>query len=192
MRHVVFTGEWFHTDSPFNFSICFACCILRYRTAGIEVCSFFMRTPLADLHGPGGGFVIMYYSRPTRLANSNKAIQNLCQFFNVICDGSPSRIRRVRRISLGITTRPRSSILRTIPVAFIVIISSVFRFPCYSLQKSADYAKTGEKGKHPFSRLRCFFMQLRDHFFIQKCAPFPGGIPLQRGFHPGELIRCAD
>ena len=30
-----------------------------------------------------------------------------------------SRMRRVRRISFGITTLPRSSILRTIPVAFI-------------------------------------------------------------------------
>lgn len=36
-----------------------------------------------------------------------------------ISSGSPSRIRMVRRISLGITTRPRSSILLTIPVAFI-------------------------------------------------------------------------
>ena len=38
---------------------------------------------------------------------------------NVINNGSPSRIRMVRRISLGMTTRPRSSIRRTIPVAFI-------------------------------------------------------------------------
>ena len=42
-----------------------------------------------------------------------------CHGANVICDGSPSRIRMVRRISLGMTTRPRSSIRRTIPVAFI-------------------------------------------------------------------------
>ena len=40
---------------------------------------------------------------------------------NVICNGSPSRIRIVRRISFGITIRPRSSILLTIPVAFIYI-----------------------------------------------------------------------
>lgn len=45
--------------------------------------------------------------------------QNRSHGSNVICDGSPSRIRIVRRISLGMTTRPRSSILRTIPVAFI-------------------------------------------------------------------------
>ena len=38
-----------------------------------------------------------------------------------ISSGSPSRMRMVRRISLGMTTRPRSSILRTMPVAFIYI-----------------------------------------------------------------------
>ena len=36
-----------------------------------------------------------------------------------ISSGSPSRMRMVRRISFGMTTRPRSSILLTIPVAFI-------------------------------------------------------------------------
>jgi hypothetical protein len=41
---------------------------------------------------------------------------------NVISGGSPSRIRIVLRISLGITTRPRSSMRRTIPVAFIVVV----------------------------------------------------------------------
>ena len=38
---------------------------------------------------------------------------------NVVCDGSPSRMRRVRLISFGITTRPNSSILLTMPVARI-------------------------------------------------------------------------
>ena len=38
---------------------------------------------------------------------------------NIVNSGSPSRIRMVRRISLGITTRPRSSMRLTIPVAFI-------------------------------------------------------------------------
>jgi len=57
--------------------------------------------------------------QPSRLAKSSIPKQNLSHHANVICDGSPSRMRRVRRISLGITTRPRSSIRRTIPVAFI-------------------------------------------------------------------------
>ena len=37
-----------------------------------------------------------------------------------ISRGSPSRILIVLRISLGMTTRPKSSILLTIPVAFIL------------------------------------------------------------------------
>ena len=54
-------------------------------------------------------FVIMYYFHPFRLAKSSIAKQNLSHRVNAVCNGSPSRIRRVRRISLGITTRPRSS-----------------------------------------------------------------------------------
>ena len=53
-------------------------------------------------------------------------------FFRMICPslsvkisrGVPSLIRSVFRISFGITTLPRSSILRTIPVAFIFPNSS--------------------------------------------------------------------
>ena len=60
----------------------------------------------------------MYYFHPILLAKSNIAKLYFCQFFNVICDGSPSRIRRVLLISFGMTTLPRSSILLTIPVAF--------------------------------------------------------------------------
>ena len=47
------------------------------------------------------------------------AIQNLSKGVNVVCSGSPSRMRKVRLISFGITTLPRSSIRLTIPVAFI-------------------------------------------------------------------------
>ena len=64
-------------------------------------------------------FVVMYYFHPRRLAKSSIAKQNTSHRANVICDGSPSRIRRVRRISFGMTILPRSSIRRTIPVAFI-------------------------------------------------------------------------
>ena len=55
---------------------------------------------------------------PNRSAIFIKAKQKRSIRVNPISDGSPSRIRRVRRISLGITTRPSSSILRTMPVAF--------------------------------------------------------------------------
>ena len=54
---------------------------------------------------------------------SSMAKQNLSHRVNDVCNGSPSRIRMVRRISLGITTRPKSSMRRTIPVAFI------YKFP---------------------------------------------------------------
>ena len=47
---------------------------------------------------------------------------------NAVCCGSPSRILSVLRISLGITTRPNSSILRTMPVARTIMLppSSTF------------------------------------------------------------------
>lgn len=74
--------------------------------------------------------VTMYYSHPCRLAKSLMAKQNCSHRANVINNGSPSRIRMVRRISLGITTRPRSSMRRTIPVAFIYIHPPAVEF-CY-------------------------------------------------------------
>ena len=80
-------------------------------------------------------FGIMYYFHPLRLAKSSIAKQNLSHHVNAVCSGSPSRIRRVRRISLGITTRPRSSMRRTMPVAFINCSSNAFRFAA-SLDKS--------------------------------------------------------
>ena len=70
-------------------------------------------------------FVTMYYFHPCLLAKSPIAKQNCSHRANVVCDGSPSRIRRVRRISLGMTILPRSSIRRTIPVAFISFSSTL-------------------------------------------------------------------
>ncbi len=70
----------------------------------------------------------MYNYHPCRLAKSSTAKQNLSHRFPVVCNGSPSRMRRVRRISLGMTMRPRSSTRRTMPVAFI-IFSPCLLFP---------------------------------------------------------------
>ena len=64
-------------------------------------------------------------SSPHLFDRSSMAKQNLSHRANVICDGSPSRIRRVRRISFGMTIRPRSSIRLTIPVAFIYCSSTL-------------------------------------------------------------------
>ena len=67
--------------------------------------------------------VTMYYSHPRRLAKSPIAKQNLSHRVNDVCNGSPSRMRRVLLISFGMTILPRSSTRRTMPVAFIILFS---------------------------------------------------------------------
>lgn len=81
--------------------------------------------PLPNPHGRPP--ILRHYvqSSPHLFDRSSMAKQNLSHRANVICDGSPSRIRMVRRISLGMTTRPRSSIRLTMPVAFIYQIPPV-------------------------------------------------------------------
>ncbi len=59
----------------------------------------------------------MYFS-----AADSKLKQNRISCVNVFSEGSPSRSRMVLRISFGITTHPKSSILLTIPVAFILCL----------------------------------------------------------------------
>ena len=54
-------------------------------------------------------FAVMYNYHPLRSDNSSIPRQNFSRCVNNICDGSPSRIRIVLLISLGITTLPRSS-----------------------------------------------------------------------------------
>ena len=63
--------------------------------------------------------VTMYNYHPRRLAKSNIEKQYFSHRVNDVCNGSPSRIRRVLRISFGMTILPRSSTRRTMPVAFI-------------------------------------------------------------------------
>lgn len=57
--------------------------------------------------------VIMYHHyvpfQRLRFARSSMEEQKISHGVRVICDGSPSRIFRVRRISFGMTMRPRSS-----------------------------------------------------------------------------------
>ena len=66
-------------------------------------------SPLTNPHG--FVYILRHYvkSSPHLFDRSSMAKQNLSHRANVICDGSPSRILMVRRISLGMTTRPRSS-----------------------------------------------------------------------------------
>lgn len=71
-------------------------------------------------HGAGFSNSLSPQTRqPSRFARCSMLKQNCSDPVNVICDGSPSRMRSVRRISLGMTTRPKSSMRRTMPVAFI-------------------------------------------------------------------------
>lgn len=84
---------------------------------------------------------------PSRFPNPSIPKQKSSHHVNFICEGSPSRIRIVRRISFGMTTRPRSSILRTIPVAFISCFSFVIRY--YKLDRvSIGSRLLSVKGKH--------------------------------------------
>ena len=71
--------------------------------------SFPLISPLPNPHALT--LVLRHYvqSSPHLFDRSSIAKQNLSHRANVICDGSPSRIRRVRRISFGMTIRPRSS-----------------------------------------------------------------------------------
>ena len=60
-------------------------------------------------------------------------------FVNVICNGSPSRMRMTRRISFGMTTLPRSSILLTIPVAFVFKIPFTLQICTVSICKARGF-----------------------------------------------------
>ena len=64
----------------------------------------------------GGAF---FYAFGCKFASADESKRSFSICVNVISDGSPSRMRIVLRISLGMTTLPRSSIRLTIPVAFI-------------------------------------------------------------------------
>lgn len=78
------------------------------------------RAVLFFLAKPTAPFVVpMYPYHPRLLAKSNIEKQNTSHRVNDVCNGSPSRIRRVLRISFGMTILPRSSTRRTMPVAFI-------------------------------------------------------------------------
>lgn len=65
----------------------------------------------------------MYPYHPRRLAKSNIEKQYFSHRVNDVCNGSPSRMRRVLLISFGMTILPRSSTRRTMPVAFIILFS---------------------------------------------------------------------
>ena len=106
-----------------NLMLTIMCCISMDCVRPI---TFPCDNPLTNPHGRLP--ILRHYvqSSPHLFDRSSMAKQNLSHRANVICDGSPSRILMVRRISLGMTTRPRSSIRLTIPVAFIVASNGNF------------------------------------------------------------------
>ena len=120
-------------------------------------------------------FLSLYIHLPSHLSSSRSmANPNLSYSDNMICDGSPSRIRSVRRISLKITTLPKSSILLTIPVAFI---SRLLFLP----------AAAGSFRIHSMNRFFAFYVKMRmlpaaKTFSHRKCrwrtkSVFPAALP---------------
>ena len=107
---------------------------------------FFSNWPFPDSHGFAKSFRHYVQFHPVRFDRSIIPKQNRSHRFNVICDGSPSRIRIVRRISLGITTRPRSSMRRTIPVAFMVFLLRSAAVPTAFLYRSFSIIRRIWKG----------------------------------------------
>ena len=88
------------------------------------------------------------HSNPILLDKSIRAYKNRATGVNVVSVGSPSRIRIVRRISFGITTRPRSSIRLTIPVAFMfrtsfLAAAGASRIPVRALRKGFLHSRKG-------------------------------------------------
>ena len=75
-----------------------------------------------------------------------------------ISSGSPRRMRWVRRISLGITTRPSSSMRRTIPVAFMFLLLRFLKNACStSICQAGPFipAAPAQKDLHGKLPLRC-------------------------------------
>ena len=99
------------------------------------------------------GYICLTVS--SRCATDNPAAH---LFFAVFCnriyaEGSPSRIRMVRRISFGMTTRPRSSIFLTIPVAFISQPPPVISAPHIRSIPFKTSKIQAKPGRFPYARL---------------------------------------
>ena len=137
-------------------------------------------SPLPNPHG--FALILRHYVQSSLhlFDRSSMAKQNLSHRANVICDGSPSRIRSVRRISLGMTTRPRSSMRRTIPVAFIVAPPMLFILPRfwlqgYCLQRKEKYSGARRRRAVRIKKAKA----ARDGFGFFVLMDIPrGGMPL--------------
>ena len=97
--------------------------------------------------------------------------QNLSIGVNIVSKGSPSRIFNVRRISLGITIRPRSSTLLTIPVAVPDIFVG-FQKPSSSVDRGHSLRRS-TRCTFPFPASRKF------HQHLGFSSPHKGRSPLR-------------
>ena len=117
-------------------------CLTEHRVKGESLAPQLRMLPFActacsfELLGPLRMATSFYFViRSTTLCIAQ---QNLSNGVNVVYEGSPSRMRRVRLISLGITIRPRSSTRRTIPVAFIYIYLLILQITMLLFVKGGD------------------------------------------------------
>ena len=99
----------------------------------------------------------MYNYHPLRLAKSNMLKQYFSHCVNDVSDGSPSRIRRVLRISFGMTILPKSSTRRTMPVAFI-------SFPLLVVNSSGSVCRFWGIMREPVSKVKRQGLSRLHHF----------------------------
>ena len=102
------------------------------------------------------------------------AIANFSSSVNELSSGSPSRIRIVLLISFGITTLPRSSILLTIPVAFMLLFHAFsvrsFAESCF-LKTSLPEPNARTHNDSKFAKyLHCYCLHLAN--FYAHCRVF--------------------
>ena len=83
---------------------------------------------------PVSALVDVFHDIPTRLASAKTAKQNSSVGVNVVSVGSPSRMRMVRRISLGSTRRPSSSQRLVTPVERLAISVDFMFTPSFALK----------------------------------------------------------
>lgn len=155
-----------------------------------KCCNQFTKVLRLDLYNPPqkrrtywlvrtqcGKHAVFLHSSPILLDKSIKACTNRATGVNVVSVGSPSRIRIVRRISFGITTRPRSSIRLTIPVAFMfrtsfLAAAGASRIPVRALRKGFLHSRKGgsrplcpHDGRLPHGGVRGYYLKKRQELY---------------------------
>ena len=147
-------------------------------TSFISIYPFRIRTVSALFVVP------MYPYHPRRFARSNIEKQNTSHRVNDVCNGSPSRIRRVLRISFGMTILPRSS-------DCVNQVQKIFVKP----RKALKYKDSSAFGAFtPVLLIESF--QDKNRHFIQRCEPVVFNwlfvMLLQTDHRISRRFRCSD